>query len=91
MTAFSVILWFLSHLKFKSLKMCVKSDFKEIILKLANLQHMGKEKRPFYYHKFFVPNGLSAPALGYIHVKIRLQRIFFLNWQQMGKVIRNLC
>ena len=30
---------------------------------------MGKEKRPFCCHKFFVPNGLSDPAWGYIHVK----------------------
>ena len=30
---------------------------------------MDKEKRPFCYHKMFVPNGLSAPAWGYIHVK----------------------
>ena len=30
---------------------------------------MGKEKRPFCCHKNFVPNGLSAPAWGYIHVK----------------------
>ena len=30
---------------------------------------MGKEKRPFCCHKFFVPNGLSAPVWGYIHAK----------------------
>ena len=30
---------------------------------------MGKENRPFCCHKIFVPNGLSAPAWGYIHVK----------------------
>ena len=30
---------------------------------------MGKEKMPFCCHKIFVPNGLSAPAWGYIHVK----------------------
>ena len=30
---------------------------------------MGKEKRPFCCHKIFIPNGLSAPAWGYIHVK----------------------
>ena len=30
---------------------------------------MGKEKRPFCFHKLFIPNGLSAPAWGYIHVK----------------------
>ena len=28
---------------------------------------MGKEKRPLYFHKVFVPSGLSAPAWGYIH------------------------
>ena len=30
---------------------------------------MGKEKGPSCCHKIFVPNGLSAPAWGYIHVK----------------------
>ena len=30
---------------------------------------MGKEKRPFCFHKIFVPSGLSSPARGYIHVK----------------------
>ena len=29
---------------------------------------MGKEKRPFCCHQNFVPNGLSAPAQGYIHM-----------------------
>ena len=52
---------------------------------------MGKEKSDFCCHKIFVPNGLSAPTWGYIHVKkkkkkkklkktvkkIRLQRDFF--------------
>ena len=61
---------------------------------------MGKEKRPFCCHKNFVPNGLSAPAWGYIHVKKThnemikksdFKEIYFLNWQQMGKVIRNFC
>ena len=46
---------------------------------------MGKEKRPFCCHQNFVPNGLSAPARGYIHMvkhgkknvnKIGLQSIF---------------
>ena len=37
---------------------------------------MGKEKRPFFCHQNFVPNGLSAPARGYI---------------QIGKVIRAFC
>ena len=61
---------------------------------------MGKEKRPFCCHKIVVPNGLSAPAWGYIHVKKthkkktvknQTSKRFFLNWQQMGKVIRNFC
>ena len=61
---------------------------------------MVKEKRPFCCHKFFVPSGLSAPAWGYIHVKkphkkktIKNQtsKRFFLNLQQMGKMIRNFC
>ena len=30
---------------------------------------MGKEKRPFCCHQNFVPNVLSAPAQGYIHVE----------------------
>ena len=30
---------------------------------------MGKEKRPFCCHQKFVPNMLSAPAQGYIHVE----------------------
>ena len=30
---------------------------------------MGKEKRPFCCHQNFVPNMLSAPARGYIHVE----------------------
>ena len=29
---------------------------------------MGKEKRPFCCHQNFVPNGLSAPVHGYIHM-----------------------
>ena len=46
---------------------------------------MDKEKRPFCCHQNFVPNGLSAPARGYIHMvkheknvyKIGLQSNFF--------------
>ena len=30
---------------------------------------MGKEKRPFCCHQNFVPNLLSAPAWGYIHME----------------------
>ena len=49
----------------KSLKMCIKSDFEEIIW---NLHYMGKEKRPFCCHQNFVHKGLSAPALGAIYM-----------------------
>ena len=64
---------------------------------------MGKEKRPFCCHKIFVPNGLSAPACIHLAIymwkkhkhtktgKNQLQSDFFLNWLQMGKVIRNFC
>ena len=48
------------------MKKCIKSDFKERFL--WNLQQMGKMIRPFCWHQNFVPWGLSAPALGYIHV-----------------------
>ena len=62
----------------KSLKMCIKSDFEEIILKLAT--YVQREKA-----FLFVPNGLSAPARGFIHMvkheknvyKIGLQSNFF--------------
>ena len=47
--------------------MCIKSDFEEIILKLATCGQ--REKRSFCCHKIAVPNGLSAPAWGYINVK----------------------
>ena len=58
-----------------------------------NLQHMGKEKRPFYCHKIFVPNGLSAPAWGYTHVekkhlktiKKKTSRRFFLKLSTNGQ------
>ena len=60
---------------------------------------MGKGIRPFCCHQNFVPNGLSVPAWGYIHMvkheknvyKIGLWSYFFLNLQQMGKVIRAFC
>ena len=48
----------------KSLKMCIKSDLKR---SFWNLQHMGKEKKPFCCHQNSVPNGLSVPARGYIY------------------------
>ena len=50
----------------KSLKMYIKSDFEKITL---NLQNMDKDKRAFCCQTIFVPNGLSAFAWGYIHVK----------------------
>ena len=61
---------------------------------------MGKEKRQFCCHIFLSPMGcLPPPGAIYMwnktHIKngkkIRLQRDFCLNWQQMGKVIRNFC
>ena len=45
----------------KSLKMCIKSDFEEIILKLAT---NGQSDKGFLLTSTFVPKGLSAPALG---------------------------
>ena len=83
----------------KSLKMCLKSDLEEIILKLATY---GQRKRPFCCHKIFVPHQGCLPLSRAIymwkkkkninHSKISdFKVIFFLNWQQMGKVIRNFC
>ena len=45
----------------KSLKMYIKSDFEEIILKLAT---NGQSDKGFPLTSTFVPKGLSAPALG---------------------------
>ena len=50
----------------KSLKMCIKSDFKEIVLKLAT---NGQSDKGFPLTSAFVPNMLSAPARGYLHVE----------------------
>ena len=60
---------------------------------------MGKEKRPFCYHKIFVPHGLSAPTFGYIHVGEKKHKngkksdfkAIFLKLATNGKVIRNFC
>ena len=60
---------------------------------------MSKEKRPFCCHQTFVPNGLSGPARGYIHMVKHEKKMYiksdfkaiFLNLQQMGKVIRAFC
>ena len=67
----------LNHEKYR-----IKSDFKEISLKL---QQMGKVIRPFCWHQNYVLRGWSALALGlYTCIKswkqlykIRLQRHFF--------------
>ena len=77
-------------------KNCIKSDFKEISLKLAK---MGKVIRPFCWHQNFVPWGQSVPALGlYTCIKSwkkmyksRLQRDFWGNLQQMTEVTRCSC
>ena len=45
----------------KSLKMCIKSDFEEIILKLAT---NGQSDKGFLLTSTFVSKGLSAPAMG---------------------------
>ena len=74
--------------------MCIKSDFEEIIWKCATY---WQREKAFLLSSKFCPQ--SAPAQGYIHMvkheknvyKIRLQSIFFLNLQQMGKVIRAFC
>ena len=51
----------------KSLKMYLKSYFKEIVLKLAT---NGRSDKGFLLTSTFVPKGLSAPALGlYICIK----------------------
>ena len=49
----------------KSFKICLKSYFKEIVLKLAT---HGQSDKGFLLTSTFVPEGLSAPAWGYIHV-----------------------
>ena len=78
----------------KSLKKCIKADFKEIFW---NLQQMNEVARRFCLHQNFVPWGLSASAPGlYTCIKsrkklykIRLQRDFFencnkwLKWQDV--------
>ena len=37
---------------------------------------MGKEKRPFCCHQNFVPNGLSAPARGFIHMVKKMKKMY---------------
>ena len=79
----------------KSWKNCIKSDFKEIILKLvAN----DRSIRHFCWHQNFVPWGLSAPGLRlYTWIKSWKKCInsdfkdIFLNLQQMNEVTRHFC
>ena len=60
---------------------------------------MGKVIRPFCWHQNFVRWGLSAPAPGlYTWIKswkklykIRLQRHFLFNLQQINEVTRHFC
>ena len=47
--------------KKKKKKKCIKSDFKEIVLKLAT---NGQSDKGFLLTSTFVPKGLSAPTLG---------------------------
>ena len=49
------------HTCIKSFKMCLKSYFKEIVLKLAT---NGQSDKGFLLTSTFVPKELSAPALG---------------------------
>ena len=61
---------------------------------------MTEVTRGFCWHQNFVPWGLYAPCSGSIYTcikswkklyKIRFQKDFFWNLQQMGKVIRPFC
>ena len=77
-------------------KNCIKSDFKDIFLEFATNERSDKK---FLLTSKLVPWGLSAPAL-YTCIKswkkkkmykIRLQRDFFFNLQQMTEVKRCSC
>ena len=76
--------------------MCIKSEFKEICLKLAT---NGRSDKGFLLTSIVCPQGVLCPCPRAIYMykiiknvyKIRFQRDFFLNWQQMGKVIRTFC
>ena len=77
-------------------KIYIKSDFKGIFW---NLQQMGKVTRPFSWHQNCFHKGLPFPAPGLCTCgktlknvyKIRIQRDFFLNSQQMVEVVRAFC
>ena len=77
-------------------KNCIKSDFKEIYLKMVANEQSDKK---FLLTSKVCPLGLSAPGLRlYTCIKyekkwykIRPQRDFFLNLQQMTEVTRCSC
>ena len=64
-----------------------------------NLQQMNEVTRHFCWHQNFAPGGCLPLSWGYTHVwnhekklyKIRLQRDFFLNLQQITEVTRCSC
>ena len=75
--------------------MCIKSEFKEICLKLAR---NGRSDKGFLLTSKVCPQWVVCPCLGlYTCEKTHKKNgknsdfRFFLNWQQMGKVIRNFC
>ena len=78
----------------KTLKMCLKSEFKEI----WNLQQMVEMIRAFCWHQKFVPKGFSALALGLYRciksLKMCINQISkrsFWNLQHMGKEKKPVC
>ena len=80
----------------KSLKMCIKSDFEEIILKLATF---WQREKAFLLSSKFCPQGTVCHCPGlytYAETKKKMYmksdfKAFFLNLQQMGKMIRAFC
>ena len=80
----------------KSLKMCIKSDFEEIILKLATC---GQREKAFLLSSKFCPQWIVCPCPGAIYIWWNMKKMYiksdfkaiFLNLQQMGKVIRAFC
>ena len=80
----------------KSLKMCIKSDFEEIILKFAPY---GQREKTFLLSSKFCPQWIVCPCLGLYTYGETWKKVFIksdfkaiiLNLQQMGKVIRAFC
>ena len=54
----------------RSLKMSLKSDFEEIILKLATF---GQREKAFLLSSKFCPQWIVCPCPGYIHVEKRVE------------------